>query len=216
MLEGRQGALLAKALLHMQQGQLPEAVAMLKLVAALPDARFAGWANYFFGLLLKDCRQRLSASDVAAAMNSFGSAAALSPPNSACALNAKAQLLQLLSKDPARAEILRELASQNRPDRDYRVCMDTLKAMACIGPEQWTGIPYQLPGIGTKDGRINYIILLTELINMTKNSSDSNSAMLYWRHYIALARKARDLPVWQGSNLGPAKPIRWHGPGRAF
>jgi len=117
------------------------AAAALKLVAALPDARFAGWGHYFFGLLLKNCRcvsicsqahmrprpnmlsrtrtcrPHLSASDVMAAMERFGAAAALSTPSSPCSLNAKVQLLQLLSKDPARAGILRELAAQNRPDR---------------------------------------------------------------------------------------------------
>ena len=34
--------------------------------------------------------------------------------------------------------------------RDYRIYMDTLKAMAAVGPERWPGIPYELPGAGKK------------------------------------------------------------------
>jgi len=38
------------------------------------------------------------------------------------------------------------------------------------------------------DGRTNYVILLTELINITKNSSDCESSLFLWRRYVAMAR----------------------------
>lgn len=70
-------------------------------------------------------------------------------------------------------------------------------------PEQWVGIEYGLPGAGKTDGRANYIILLTELINVTKNWSDLDNALLVWKRYVAMARLATDLPVWKNIVWGP-------------
>ena len=34
--------------------------------------------------------------------------------------------------------------------RDFEISVDSLKSMAAFAPEQWIGIPYDLPGVGKK------------------------------------------------------------------
>jgi len=88
-------------------------------------------------------------------MTRFATAAALSSRQSACFLSSKVQLLQLASLYPEHAFLLHELSRENRSDRDYGLSLDILKMMAAVAPEQWTGIPYELPGVG-KTGATNY------------------------------------------------------------
>jgi hypothetical protein len=44
-------------------------------VATLPNKHFAGWAHYFIGILIKDCKPHLTSKDAVEAMMRFGAAA---------------------------------------------------------------------------------------------------------------------------------------------
>ena len=75
--------------------------------------------------------------------------------------------------------------------------------MGAVTLDDWVGIAYQLPGGAKFDGRFNCMAIITEVLNHAKNSSDCKNALLFWKRYVAAARQAPELDLWQKIIWGP-------------